>query len=478
MKQSVRLILLLLLCVVAFTSSEAQWRELYSTYDNEVNGTGSNVFSVGVIHHDMFVALISNSTECFMVPYVNADSALGRKNFFGYGGAATGVFQDWNDGFLSTIPLHLARKIVARPDSTLYVANNDDNHNILVFKFTGDTVAADPNYRQETGSNTIFGLDVDANGYVYVCNDTTTGQTEDVKIYKPLAQWTAGHADPPVKTIDLPDGVYRGIAASPNGDQLFVADYNNRKVLKYTGSPTTGYTLVPSFDFSIKDTIAETGRFPGPLHMKYHSPNNILFVVSGIYRGQAGQDYSYGKILLVNPNTGALVSNDTLVSVINVAQWNFNVLGSYTGRGDGTASGLASGYTSTYDVTFDETGALYSQSNYGWTVEKWEYNGTLPTLTGIREVSNAVPEGYALAQNFPNPFNPSTKISFSVAKGGMTTIRVYDLLGREVATLVNEYLDPGTYWTQFDASRFGSGTYVYTLSSGSYQVSKKMLLLK
>lgn len=478
MKHLVRLIFLFLLCMVAFASSDAQWREVYATYDNDANGTGSNVFSAGVIHKNTFVALISNSTECFMVPYVNADSAVGRKNFFGYGSAATGVFQDWNDGFLSTIPLHLATKIVARPDSTLYVANNDDNHNILVFRFTGDTIAADPNYRQETGSNTIFGLGLDASGYVYVCNDTTTGQTEDVKIYKPLAQWTEGHADPPVKTIDLPDGVYRGIAVSPDGSQLFVADYTNRKVLKYTGSPTTGYTKVPSFDFSIKDSISETGRLPGPVHMKYLSPNNILFVVAGICRGHAGQDYSYGKIFLVNPNTGAMVSNDTLVSVINVAQWNLDKLGSYTGRGDGTASGLASGYTSTFDVDFDENGSLYSQSYYGWTVEKWQYNGNLPTLTGIQEVSRAVPESYTLAQNFPNPFNPSTTISFTIPEGGMTKVRVYDLLGREVATLVNEYLLPGTYKTQFAASQFGSGTYVYTLTSGNFHVSRKMLLVK
>jgi hypothetical protein len=100
------------------------------------------------------------------------------------------------------------------------------------------------------------------------------------------------------------------------------------------------------------------------------------------------------------------------------------------------------------------------------------------TATSVEPVSNVVPNSYTLAQNYPNPFNPATKIEFSITKAGLTTVKVYDLLGKEVATLVDENLAPGSYKTDFDASRLSSGTYIYTLTSGGTRMSKKMLLVK
>jgi len=99
-------------------------------------------------------------------------------------------------------------------------------------------------------------------------------------------------------------------------------------------------------------------------------------------------------------------------------------------------------------------------------------------VTSVEQVESGIPSGYTLSQNFPNPFNPSTEIHFTVAKGGITTLIVYDMLGREVATLVNENLAPGTYKSKFDASKLSSGSYIYTLTSGNFRMSQKMLLLK
>lgn len=99
-------------------------------------------------------------------------------------------------------------------------------------------------------------------------------------------------------------------------------------------------------------------------------------------------------------------------------------------------------------------------------------------LTSVEPIENGVPSTYSMSQNYPNPFNPSTEIQFTVSKGGMTTVKVYDILGKEVATLVNENLAPGTFKTRLDASRFSSGTYFYTLISGDARITKKMMLLK
>ncbi len=89
-----------------------------------------------------------------------------------------------------------------------------------------------------------------------------------------------------------------------------------------------------------------------------------------------------------------------------------------------------------------------------------------------------VPAAYALAQNYPNPFNPSTMIQYMLPAAGMTTLKVYNLLGQEVATLVNEMKAPGAYTVRFNASALSSGLYFVRIQSGSFSAVKKMVLLK
>jgi hypothetical protein len=182
----------------------------------------------------------------------------------------------------------------------------------------------------------------------------------------------------------------------------------------------------------------------------------------------------------VNVNNGNLISTDTTLNYINTALWNFVQTGTYQTRGGGTVPGNASGYTSTYDVKWDAAKNLYTQSYYGWTVDKWQYNGTLPTitLTGVEEIGDMLPSGYVLSQNYPNPFNPTTAIDFTLPASGFVSLKVYDLLGREVMTLVNEQKAAGTYRATFDASNMPSGTYFYALKAGSFNSVKKMTLVK
>jgi hypothetical protein len=85
---------------------------------------------------------------------------------------------------------------------------------------------------------------------------------------------------------------------------------------------------------------------------------------------------------------------------------------------------------------------------------------------------------YMLSQNFPNPFNPSTRINYFVPQESFVSIKVYDFLGREVMTLVNETKSVGSYEIVFDASNLPSGTYFYTMIAGNYSATKKMILLK
>jgi hypothetical protein len=89
-----------------------------------------------------------------------------------------------------------------------------------------------------------------------------------------------------------------------------------------------------------------------------------------------------------------------------------------------------------------------------------------------------IPEGFALEQNYPNPFNPTTAIRYSIGEAGMTTLRVFDMLGRVVATLVNQDMPAGTHNVTFNADQLGSGVYLYELTSGNVRLTNKMTLVK
>ena len=99
-------------------------------------------------------------------------------------------------------------------------------------------------------------------------------------------------------------------------------------------------------------------------------------------------------------------------------------------------------------------------------------------ISNIEVDTQIIPSGYSLKQNYPNPFNPSTTISWQSPTSSHQTLKIYDLLGNEVATLVDEFLPTGTYKVSFDASGLSSGVYFYKLQSGKFVETKKMLLLK
>ncbi len=99
-------------------------------------------------------------------------------------------------------------------------------------------------------------------------------------------------------------------------------------------------------------------------------------------------------------------------------------------------------------------------------------------LTSVREISTNAPFSYRLGQNYPNPFNPATTILFTLRSSHFTTLKIHDLLGRHVTTLVNEELRPGSYEVRWDASGFPSGTYFYRLQAGEFVETKKLILLR
>jgi len=126
-------------------------------------------------------------------------------------------------------------------------------------------------------------------------------------------------------------------------------------------------------------------------------------------------------------------------------------------------------YPTNYNIEYDDVSMLFKIY-----IRDFVYSGT----TSIKSNENIFPETIKLSQNFPNPFNPSTKISWQVPIGSHQSIEVFDVLGNEIATLVSEYRPAGRYETEFNAASLPSGVYFYQLKAGSFVETKKMILMK
>ncbi|MBS1493363.1 MAG: T9SS type A sorting domain-containing protein [Bacteroidetes bacterium] len=98
--------------------------------------------------------------------------------------------------------------------------------------------------------------------------------------------------------------------------------------------------------------------------------------------------------------------------------------------------------------------------------------------TGVGTPISMTPDKYELMQNYPNPFNPTTKINFSLPKQGFVTLKVYDVLGKQVAELLSEVKAAGNYTVDFNAGKLASGIYFYTLESAGFVDTKRMILVK
>ena len=106
------------------------------------------------------------------------------------------------------------------------------------------------------------------------------------------------------------------------------------------------------------------------------------------------------------------------------------------------------------------------------------YTAAINTIVGVEPIAKEVPAEYKLFQNYPNPFNPSTNIRYQVSNNGFVTLKIYDVLGKEISTLVNEKHVAGTYEVAFNATQYPSGVYFYKLTTDRYTDTKKMILLK
>ena len=224
----------------------------------------------------------------------------------------------------------------------------------------------------------------------------------------------------------------------------------------------------------------ETGTSGFPLQsqfctIKYDPAGNQQWI--SFYNGGGVPDgYSANDIAIDNSTnlyiTGTIYSTADISTVKYNSSGVFQWAASYNGSGNGLDYGAFTGV--------DAAGKIFTSGNSigngtGNDIAIIKYSSA---SIGIHNVSGEFPYGYSLAQNYPNPFNPETIINYQISAFGNVSLKVFNVLGDQVAVLVNEKQGPGTYQVKFNGRGLNSGVYFYKLVTGSFSETKKMLLTK
>ncbi len=259
------------------------------------------------------------------------------------------------------------------------------------------------------------------------------------------------------------------------GDQedLFSLDYNkiftrwsNPSSIKDDGSDSNiGFEILSYNSSTHTYTLNVAVNSTGIQAFAPSKPQNLQVVSNGTY-----------PVLTWDANTEPDLSTYQVLRKMNSGSWTLIATvstNSYTDTQVITPVQYDHFY---YKICAKDTQNLYSVFSNEVSIDGYKIYKI--STTPENEIQSIVPEEFLLSQNYPNPFNPTTRISFTLSEAGFVTLKVYDILGREVTTLFSKVMSAGKYEVDFDASQLPSGTYIYSINAGKQQISKKMLLIK
>jgi hypothetical protein len=335
--------------------------------------------------------------------------------------------------FTDTVTANSGRGVTKDPQGNIIVSQGD-----ALYRFDYKTGQAINKATVVLGfSSTQAG--VDSLGEIFVA--TVLGGVP-LKIYNPDFSFAAN-------AIDTTRFLSRALAVSKDGNDIYFGNISR-----------SGIDIFHS-DVGTLGTYTKMDSIVGPpaCGFAWHpKTGNLWFDAGNPSNERAGVGTGWTELTYYGIDAKTKVRKDSLM--IDTVTVKYPIAGNVRGRGiDFTASG-----DTAYICIFN--------------VDTMWVQMFRKAVVSVEPVTDVVPNTYTLSQNFPNPFNPSTQIEFSVPKEGFTTVKVYDVLGKEVVTLVNEQLNPGTYRTTLDGTKLASGTYVYMLTSGSTRITKKMMLVK
>ncbi len=227
---------------------------------------------------------------------------------------------------------------------------------------------------------------------------------------------------------------------------------------------------------------ADLGHYIGDMHMPLHVTRNY----NGQYTGQTGVHSRFESTMINNYNTQIIYSGDSLVYVDNISDFIFSTLYdkyNYVDsvlRCDSLAKAFAGNTNSTvyyskmWELSKSFTIELFKSASHKLTsliYTAWLNAGSPVSVD--EEINIQYPVTFSLSQNYPNPFNPNTKISWQSSVSSQQTLKVYDIIGNEVVTLMDEYKPAGNYEVTFTAEGLASGVYVYQLKAGEFIQNKE-----
>lgn len=375
---------------------------------------------------------------------------------------------NFNDSLILNLELH-ATSTGFKNDSIKFVSNDAVNPNKYVF-VKGKGYVISP-----VQANTIYGVTgTQSNGILLTINSATGSGTS-------VGQTSFSQLN--------------GLSIRPSNNKLYatITSAPSTELVRVNAAGGDAYSVSPipianirSIAFDINDELY-CSTSDGKIYKYNLSTSDTLFI------GNSGISNLFG--ISINP--------------VNRTLWGMSASGALYKINKTNASSQSvgsTGITPNTCIAFSKTGKLYGMAGIGASVNKLisidtsNGAGTLigtntgfagingiaisPEVVSVQNISSAVPERFNLHQNFPNPFNPVTKIRFELParqssdSRGKTKLAVYDLLGRELEILVNESLEPGSYEVEFNGSNFASGMYFYKLEAGNFSEVKKMILIR
>jgi photosystem II stability/assembly factor-like uncharacterized protein len=415
------LVLIIVQCTFKIENCSAQWFQLNS-------GTTSRIESIFVTGANTayFTAFNSSSYST-----INSKTTNGGINWFQFANSTIGgscvYFINANTGFLSGFNLQITTNAGS---SWTPAYTSTDTAVVLAFHFPTTSIGYGVGMRVQLSPMLILGS---------LLLKTTNGGFNWTRLAPPISGSDMELND--VFFIDANTGYTVGWGPTTN---IFLKTTNGGN---NWSSISSG---IGSEAYSIHFTLPNTGYICGQ--------NGIYKTFNGgVNWYQTHQDKA-NELYFVNANTGYALCWNGIVKTTNAGDnWFYQ------------------------NYTFpDFLSIMFYDANTGYATGK---NGeVIKTTNGgsvfVSQISSTVPDKFSLSQNYPNPFNPTTNIKFQVKYSNVVKLVVFDMLGKEVATLVNEKLAPGTYEATFNGSNLTSGVYFYKLSAGDYSETKKMLLIK
>ncbi len=308
---------------------------------------------------------------------------------------------------------------------------------------------------------------------------------------------TADTSDIPGFGTGTPLRVYmQDKSAAWSGIMIGVKGINGADVLKFkrgdsvtlTGRIMENYSVTSIDSLTSIKVNSSNNPEPAPVDLKTGDIDKITGATDSTAAGERWESVlvDYKNVTVTDENAdgdpGPISSNHGEIFVndgsgdtrVELQDGNHN----YNNDWDSTlADNPANIYVMTGSKFSELKGILFYSYSYYKLVPR-KNDDLIGFVTGIKKEINTQPVSYTLEQNYPNPFNPSTTISYSIPSGSRVTLKIYNILGQEVKTLVNDYMASGKYTINFNADNLSSGIYFYTLHAGNYYQVKKMILLK